>query len=179
MISKLMKPILFKPIYQERVWGGSDLETKLGREDLPTGQVIGESWEMVDRPEAQSVTAGGRSIRELIEADPEAMMGTGWQPEWPFPILVKWLDCQEKLSLQVHPPAAVAPELNGEPKTECWYVADATPEATLMAGLKVGVTRAQFEAGLKDGSLEELVHGFPVQAGESIFIPSFVLFSFV
>ena len=172
MISKLMKPILFKPIYQERVWGGSDLETKLGREDLPTGQVIGESWEMVDRPEAQSVTTDGRSIRELIEADPEAMMGAGWQPAWPFPILVKWLDCQEKLSLQVHPPAAVAPELNGEPKTECWYVADAAPHATLMAGLKAGVTREQFEAGLQDGGLEALVHGFPVKSGESIFILS-------
>lgn len=167
-----MKPILFKPIYKERVWGGSDLETKLGREDLPAGKVIGESWEMVDRPEAQSTTASGSSIRELIEQAPEAIMGAGWQPEWPFPILVKWLDCQEKLSLQVHPPAAVAPELNGEPKTENWYVADATAEASLMAGLKAGVTRAQFEQGLKDGSLEELVHGFSVQAGESIFIPS-------
>ena len=167
-----MKPILFKPIYQERVWGGTDLKTKLGRDDLPAGKVIGESWEIVDRPEAQSTTADGRSIRGLIEQDPEAIMGAGWQPEWPFPILVKWLDCQEKLSLQVHPPAAVAPELNGEPKTENWYVADAAPEASLMAGLKVGVTRVQFEQGLKDGSLEELVHGFPVQAGESIFIPS-------
>ena len=167
-----MKPILFTPIYQKRVWGGTDLETKLGRDDLPAGQVIGESWEMVDRPEAQSTTASGRSIRELIEADPEAMMGAGWQPAWPFPILVKWLDCQEKLSLQVHPPAAVAPELNGEPKTECWYVADAAPHATLMAGLKAGVTRGQFEAGLQDGGLEALVHGFPVKSGESIFIPS-------
>ena len=170
--SKRMKPILFIPIYQERVWGGTDLKTKLGRDDLPTGKVIGESWEMVDRPEAQSITAIGSSIRELIEQDPEAIMGTGWQPESPFPILVKWLDCQERLSLQVHPPAAVAPELNGEPKTECWYVADATPHAALMAGLKGGVTRAQFEQGLKDGSLEALVHGFPVHAGESIFIPS-------
>lgn len=167
-----MEPILFKPIYQERVWGGTDIETKLGREDLPKGKVIGESWEMVDRPEAQSTTSSGSSIRELIEAEPEAIMGAGWQSEWPFPILVKWLDCQEKLSLQVHPPAAVAPELNGEPKTENWYVADATPEASLMAGLKAGVTREQFEQGLKDGSIEELVHGFSVQAGESIFIPS-------
>lgn len=167
-----MKPIVFKPIYQERVWGGTDFKAKLGREDLPAGKVIGESWEMVDRPEAQSMTEDGRSIRDLIEADPEAIMGAGWQPEWPFPILVKWLDCQEKLSLQVHPPAAIAPDLNGEPKTENWYVADATREATLMAGLKAGVTREQFEQGLKDGSLEELVHGFSVQAGESIFIPS-------
>jgi mannose-6-phosphate isomerase len=65
-------------------------------------------------------------------------MGAGWPADRPFPILVKWLDCQEKLSLQVHPPAGIAPSLGGESKTEVWYVVDATPEATLMAGLKNG-----------------------------------------
>ena len=167
-----IQPIKFKPIYQERVWGGTDFEEKLGRDDLPEGKVIGESWELVDRPEAQSVTDTGSSLRALIESDPEQIMGAGWKAEWPFPILVKWLDCQEKLSLQVHPPAAIAPELNGQPKTENWYIADAEPHATLMAGLKKGVTRDDFEAGLKANELEDLVHSISVQAGESIFIPS-------
>ncbi|MGB0413598.1 MAG: type I phosphomannose isomerase catalytic subunit [Coraliomargarita sp.] len=167
-----IQPIKFKPIYQERVWGGTDFTAKLRRDDLPEGKVIGESWELVDRPEAQSVTIEGNSIRELIEEAPEQIMGAGWKAEWPFPILVKWLDCQEKLSLQVHPPAEVAPELNGQPKTEIWYIADAAPHATLMAGLKQGVTRDDFEAGLKSNELESLVHSIPVQAGESIFIPS-------
>jgi mannose-6-phosphate isomerase len=99
-------------------------------------------------------------------------MGAGWSADRPFPILVKWLDCQEKLSLQVHPPADIAPALGGEPKTENWYVVDATADATLMAGLKNGVTREDFEIGLKNNDLEPLVHTMHVQAGESIFIPS-------
>lgn len=166
-----MKFFIFNPIYQERVWGGTRFATDLGR-DLPAGKVIGESWEIVDRPEAQSTTAEGKTLRELISADPEGIMGAGWPADQPFPILVKWLDCQEKLSLQVHPPAAVAPELNGEPKTENWYIAKADPHATLMAGLKKGVRREAFEAGLKNNDLEPLVHTMHVTAGESIFIPS-------
>jgi mannose-6-phosphate isomerase len=166
-----MKHILFTPIYQERVWGGSNFERKLGRY-LPNGKIIGESWEIVDRPEAQSTTAQGATIRELIAANPEGIMGAGWSADRPFPILVKWLDCQEKLSLQVHPPADIALGLGGEPKTENWYVVDATADATLMAGLKNDVTREDFEAGLKNNDLEPLVHTMHVQAGESIFIPS-------
>jgi len=155
-----MKHILFRPIYQERVWGGRSLSQKLNR-TLPDDQVIGESWEIVDRPEAQSTTDAGQTIRELIAADPEGIMGAGWPAERPFPILVKWLDCQEKLSLQVHPPADIAPSLNGEPKTECWYIAEAEPHAILMAGLKNGVTREDFEAGLANNNLEPLVHTMP------------------
>ena len=71
-------------------------------------------------------------------------------PTWPitrhFPILVKWLDCRERLSLQVHPPAAVAPSLGGEPKTENWYIAQSSPNAELIVGLKRGVTRAAFRS---------------------------------
>ena len=135
-------------------------------------KVIGESWEIVDRPEALSTTSDGQTIRELIAADPEGIMGAGWPADRPFPILVKWLDCQEKLSLQVHPPARIAASLNGEPKTENWYIADAKTDATLMAGLKNGVSREDFEAALKRGELEPLVHQISVAAGESIFIPS-------
>jgi len=166
-----MRAIIFKPIYQERIWGGRSLEQKLGRK-LPEGKTIGESWEIVDRPEAQSATGDGRTIRELLERESEAIMGDGWKPDRPFPILVKWLDCQEKLSLQVHPPAEIADELGGEPKTENWYIAEAEPQATLMAGLKNGVTREAFEQALQQDALAPLVHTFPVQAGESIFIPS-------
>lgn len=166
-----MKHILFNPIYQERVWGGRSLSQKLNR-TLPENLVIGESWEIVDRPEAQSTTCAGKTIRELIASDPAGIMGAGWAAGRPFPILVKWLDCQDKLSLQVHPPADIAPSLNGEPKTENWYIAEAEPHATLMAGLKNGVTREDFEQGLANNDLEPLVHTMSVKAGESIFIPS-------
>ncbi|HAV12645.1 MAG TPA: mannose-6-phosphate isomerase [Opitutae bacterium] len=166
-----MNYYIFNPIYQERVWGGTRFATDLGRE-LPEGKIIGESWEIVDRVEAQSTTAEGSTIRELITADPEGIMGANWPAEKPFPILVKWLDCKEKLSLQVHPPADVAHRLDGEPKTEFWYIAKADPNATLMAGLKNGVTYEEFETALKKDTLEPLIHTLHVSAGESIFIPS-------
>jgi len=168
-------PLLFKPLYMERVWGGRSLEQHLGRE-LPEGKVIGESWELVDRPEAQSVVVNGplagKSIRELISEQACELMGPEYPADRPFPILIKWLDCQEALSLQVHPPASVAEELNGEPKTENWYIAACESHAKLMVGLKDGVSRGQFEAGLKSNALEPLVHSSAVKAGDSIFVES-------
>ncbi len=165
----------FRPLYQERVWGGRALETALGRE-LPPDRPIGESWEIVDRPEAQSVVAGGsakgQTIRELLARQTAGVMGPAWPAERPFPMLVKWLDCRERLSLQVHPPAAVAAEFGGEPKTENWYIADTVPGARLIVGLKRGVTRAQFEEALRRDAAEECVHHFRVAAGDSILVHS-------
>lgn len=169
-----MKVIRFEPIYKERVWGGQDLKGVLGR-DIPDGH-IGESWEIVDRPEANSrICAGawkGLTLREALEAHGDEIMGPGWSPRKPFPILVKWLDCQERLSLQVHPPAEVADELGGEPKTENWYIAGAKPGARLLAGLRKGVTRAEFEKALANNTLEPLVHALPSRKGDSLFVHS-------
>src|SRR5947207_2028941 len=165
----------FLPLYQERVWGGRLLETALGR-TLPSGEFVGESWEIVDRPEAQSFVHGGamngQSLRSLLAKHAAEIMGPGWPAEKPFPVLVKWLDCRERLSLQVHPPATVAGELGGEPKTENWYVAHTASDAHLLVGLKRGVTREQFEAAITDGSVEQCVHHFRVAAGDSILVHS-------
>ncbi len=165
----------FLPIYQERVWGGRALETALDRK-LPDGGPIGESWEIVDRKEAQSVIEGGQlsgqSLRAALNKHSAEIMGPKWPADKPFPILVKWLDCRERLSLQVHPPAAVAGELGGEPKTENWYIAQTGPEAELIVGLKRGVTREQFERALADNTVEQCVHHFRVAAGDSILVHS-------
>jgi mannose-6-phosphate isomerase len=167
--------IRLKPLYQDRVWGGRALENALDR-TLPADRPIGESWEIVDRPEAQSVVSGGlydgQTLREVIAGNSAAIMGPTWPAERPFPILVKWLDCKERLSLQVHPPAAVAPELKGEPKTENWYIAACAPGSHLIVGLKRGVTRPQFEKALADLTLDDCVHRFPVTAGDSILVHS-------
>ncbi len=164
--------IHFWPVYQSRVWGGRTLADKLGRE-LPEDGPIGESWEIVDRPEAQSVEVeSGKTLRELLIEHPESIMGPGYEPERPFPILVKWLDCAQRLSLQVHPPEEVANQLGGEPKTECWYIADATPDAALIVGLRKGVTRNQFEQAIENETLEPLLHRFAVQPGQSILLES-------
>jgi mannose-6-phosphate isomerase len=85
---------------------------------------------------------------------------------------VKILDAQETLSLQVHPPATVAPQLGGEPKTEMWYIIEAAPGAEVMAGLKHGVTRAAFEQALRLGTAAECVHRISAHAGDVLFLPS-------
>lgn len=165
----------FLPLYQERVWGGRALDTVLGR-TLPSGDLVGESWEIVDRPEAQSFVQGGslsgQSLQSILSKHSAEIMGPAWPAGKRFPILVKWLDCRERLSLQVHPPAAVAPELGGEPKTENWYIAQTAPGAELIVGLKRGVTRDQFQAAIGRNALEECVHHFRVAAGDSILVQS-------
>ncbi len=168
-------PIVFEPLYQERVWGGRRLEEDLGR-TLPVSAPIGESWEVVDRPDAQSIVKGGEfnglTLREIIRSDSSGIMGPGYDPERPFPILVKWLDCRERLSLQVHPPAEIAPELGGEPKTENWYIAAADPGAGLLVGLKAGVDRAEFERALREERLEDCVHRVECVSGDSVLVRS-------
>ena len=170
-----MHHILFKPLYQERVWGGRAFDDHLGRK-LPENSRIGESWEIVDRAEANSVVAAGpfagQSLRELLEAHTESIMGPAWEASRPFPILVKWLDCQERLSLQVHPPASKAEALGGEPKTENWYIAATRGDAAVLAGLKAGVSREAFEEALREERLEELVCRLPCRRGDSLFVPS-------
>ena len=165
----------FQPVYQERVWGGRVLESALGR-TLPGGRPIGESWEVVDRPEAQSKLVGGRwdgkTLREVLTTEGAAIMGPRYPAQRPFPILVKWLDCRERLSLQVHPPAEIAPALGGEPKTENWYIAETSGEAHLIVGLRAGVTRAAFARALVGQTLDSCVHRFPVGQGDSILVHS-------
>jgi mannose-6-phosphate isomerase len=89
-----------------------------------------------------------------------------------FPLLCKILDAREKLSLQVHPPASKAAGLKGEPKTEMWFIADAAPDASLYVGLQRGVTRAEFEQKIADGSVADCFHRIPVKAGDAMFLPS-------
>lgn len=173
-----MNPLQFSPIFQERVWGGRALADWLGCA-LPGSNPIGESWEIVDRPEAQSVVRGGpfagRTLREVIAAHARDVMGPGWDAARPFPILVKWLDCADRLSLQVHPPAALAAQLGGEPKTENWFIARAAPGAAVLAGLKPGVDAARFRAALADHTADRLVERHATAAGDSLLIESGVM----
>ncbi len=170
-----MSILKFKPIYQERVWGGRKLEEKMGR-SLPANKTIGESWEVVDRPEAQSIAANGpwegKTLRDLVKMEGDYLFGPGNNHQQPFPVLVKWLDCCERLSLQVHPPAEAAQRFGGEPKTENWYVAEATADAKLLVGLQQGVTRQDFEKALREETLEALVHRIPSRAGDSLLVRS-------
>jgi mannose-6-phosphate isomerase len=158
----------------ERIWGSHRLASQFGKK-LPPTATIGESWEIVDRPEAQSIVRNGplrgRTLHELWTHDRQEVFGK--VPESArFPLLVKLLDAHDTLSLQVHPPEKVAAKLGGEPKTEFWYVAFAIAGAKLLAGLRQAVTCDQFEKAVRDGTVADLVHTIPVKTGDSIFLPA-------
>lgn len=171
----MLYPLTFQPIFKERVWGGRNLE-RLYRKPLPPGVPIGESWEITDRPEGVSIIANGplagKNLRWVMEHHAEELLGQVKPQNGRFPLLVKILDAQETLSLQVHPPADKAAQLGGEPKTELWYVADAAPDAEIFVGLKRGVLRAEFERKIRDGTVAECVHRQRVKRGDAMFLPS-------
>ena len=158
----------------ERVWGGRRLESLFGKR-LPPAVPIGESWEIVDRPEAQSVVHDGplrgATLHKLWLEHRQEIFGEVLDSPR-FPLLLKLLDAQENLSLQVHPPRAIAERLGGESKTELWYIANAAPNARLYAGVKNGTTREKFLNALEHGGVEEHLHEIEVQAGDAMFLPS-------
>lgn len=170
----LTQPLVFEPIFMERIWGGRRLESELGKK-LPRHGSIGESWEIVDRAEAQSVVRDGplhgKTLHELwtqYGAEIFGHVAVGSR----FPLLVKLLDAHERLSLQVHPPTEIAAQLGGEPKTEFWYVAHAEPNAELLVGLKAATTRSKFEEALRSGAIADQVHTIPVKTGDAMFLPA-------
>jgi len=167
-------PLTFQPIFIERMWGGRRLESEFHKK-LPPQKRIGESWEIVDRSEAQSVVAGGplggRTLHELWTQQREEIFGDlAGTPR--FPLLIKILDAQEKLSLQVHPPENVASQLGGEPKSEFWYVAAANPDAEVFVGFREPITREMFEEKLRNGTVIDYIHKIAVGAGDAIFLPA-------
>lgn len=169
------EPIVFEPLFMERLWGGRRLESLYGKR-LPLGVRIGESWELVDRSDFQSVvhdgSLRGATLHELWTTRRTEIFGDGLPDSPRFPLLFKLLDCQDRLSVQVHPPADVAPRFGGEPKTEMWYFMHAALDSDLYAGLKRGVTPAQFDEALQQGHVADLIHRLPTRAGDAIFIPS-------
>jgi mannose-6-phosphate isomerase len=171
----MLYPLIFQPILKERVWGGRNLE-RLYQKSLPAGVPIGESWEISDRPEGVSVIANGvlagKDLRWLMEHHATDLLGPAKPCQGRFPLLVKVLDAQDRLSLQVHPPLGVASRLAGEPKTEMWYVTDAAPGAELYVGLNAGVTRESFAAKLKAGTVADCFHRLPVRKDDAMFLPS-------
>jgi mannose-6-phosphate isomerase len=184
----IASPLTFEPIFMERIWGGRRIETEFGKK-LPPNTRVGESWEIVDRSEAQSVVRNGplqgKTLHELwIEhreevfgAAPKVRCRTGVAREARalpkrFPLLIKLLDANEKLSLQVHPPEEIAARFGGEPKTEFWYVAAAEPGANLFVGLRETMSREQFEDALQSGTVAEHVHSVRVRPGDAMFLPA-------
>lgn len=173
-------PLTFTPLPQQRVWGGRQLETRFHRSLPNPSAPYGESWDLVDREEAQSIVATGPeplvglSLQELWTQHRASLFGDSLasHPSPRFPLLMKILDAREDLSLQVHPPEHLADHLRGEPKTEMWFIAHAEPGAKIYAGLRPDVTQENFITALADGTVADLVEVLYPRSGDCLFIPS-------
>lgn len=173
-----LSPLKFKPIYRERIWGGTLLAESLHRAVPAADGPIGEAWELVDRPEAVSVIDGGEldgvSFREALEYYGMSLTGPKVAAGARFPLLVKLIDAGERLSLQVHPDQdlAAARGHGAESKTEMWYIIAARKGARIMAGLSPRATRLQLRDLLNSPEIERMLQVYPSQTGDAYFIPS-------
>jgi mannose-6-phosphate isomerase len=168
-------PLRFRPFLRPMVWGGRGLGDVLGK-TLPTGDAYGEAWEISDHGSHHSVVASGpaagRTLRELMQQDAAALVG-----DWPapvFPWLIKYLDCHDWLSVQVHPGEEVVQNLwPGEnSKTEAWFVLGVRPGGRVYAGLKPGVDAHVLAAAMKAGTVADCLHSFEPKAGDCLFLPA-------
>jgi len=171
----IVYPLKFRPIFKERIWGGQTLRTVFGK-GLPEVAKIGESWELADLPEDKSKIINGPLAGETINTaiDKLGAAITGREDyEPPFPLLVKILDAQDILSVQVHPdPETCQRTGKGDPKTECWYIIDAAEGAVIYKGLKKGVTKDEFAQSIKEGNCDEFLEKVYVKQGECHFLPA-------
>jgi mannose-6-phosphate isomerase len=161
-----MYPLRFEPIYQYRLWGGRRLAGLL-TEPLPAGPV-GEAWVLSDREDHQSRVADGplkgRTIAELLEQCPEQMLGKLAGRFHRFPLLLKFLDAHEMLSVQVHPSGDTG-------KTEAWVVLEAGTKSRICAGLKPGTTEADLRLALTGGTVADRLACFTPKPGDAVFLP--------
>ena len=170
-----MYPLKFKPIFKNRIWGGQKLKEVFGK-DLPEGEKIGESWELADLPKDKTLIANGefagKTLISAIVTYPYEITGNEYFTG-PFPLLIKFLDAQDILSVQVHPDEETCKLLGeGEPKTECWYIISAEPGSYIYKGLKKGVTKSEFTEAIIDGDVSDLLAKVSVEAGQCHFLPA-------
>lgn len=168
-------PLQFQPEFKERVWGGRDLE-RFGFE-LPEGR-IGEAWTIGDHPNGTSRILNGelagKGLDQVREAYGQDFFGSkGFSEQGRFPLLVKLLDCQDDLSVQVHPHDGYAGLPERElGKTEMWYVLDAKPNAKIIYGLNPGVTRETLASSIAEHRILDSLNGVTVSPGDAFYIPS-------
>lgn len=169
-------PLTFHPILKRALWGGRRLGEILGKPLGPHAD-YGESWEIADHGEDTSIVSTGplegRTIRQLLEQDAGDLLGHARPANGLFPLLVKYIDARESLSVQVHPGDEIArARYNDSGKTEAWLVIAAEPESPIYAGLSNGVTADQFRAAVQNGQADQVLNRFAVQPGDCVFIPA-------
>ena len=173
-------PLTFSPVLKDYIWGGRNLETKLGR-TLPQETIIAESWEIAAHKDGTATVANGplqsKSLQELVELYGLDLIGNNskWALErGKFPLLIKILDANRNLSVQVHPKDdyALAHEGNELGKTEMWVVLHAEPDAEVILGVKSGSNSGTFRQAISDGNLEPFLHRIPVKTGDHVNVPA-------
>lgn len=165
-------PLRFRPAYKDYPWGGRRIIQRYRRRE-PRG-LYAESWEISDHPDGIATIANGRfrgmGFDHLMALHGPAIIGARHAAVY-FPLLIKILDARETLSVQVHPDEQAARRWGGEPKTETWYVLDATAGAGVYAGWEPGVTRSRVRRALQSGTVEKLLRFVPVLPGDTVFMP--------
>ncbi len=166
----------FAPIYKERIWGGRNLARVLGKE-LPEGIKIGESWELADLPEDKSTVINGpekgKTISAIINEWREDLLGNIELDAGQFPLLIKFLDANDILSVQVHPDYETAEKMGGNvrPKYEGWFIIDAKPDSFIYRGFKPGVSLSDVSKSINNGNLEDLLLKIPAKRGDFFYLP--------
>ncbi len=178
----MLYPIKFKPRIKERIWGGQAILKKKGSavSRLAKDKLYGESWDLSSVKGDVSVVANGmlkgNNLNEIIEVYMGELVGEENFERYglEFPLLVKYLDCNDKLSVQVHPDDALAEERhNSYGKTEAWYVVDCKPGAAIYLGFKdLNITREEYIAAVSESRLEPLLNKVEVHPGDVFFIPA-------
>lgn len=169
-------PLTFKPLYKNYLWGGRNLE-KLGKV-LPDG-IVAESWEISAHQDGMGIVAEGAlegsSLKELADGYGEKLLGSLSVSKYQraFPLLLKFFDANDWLSVQVHPNDEYARiHENDFGKTEMWYIVDAEPGSSILYGLNRKLTRAEFKKIIDEGRISEVLKKVPVSAGDIVYIPA-------
>ncbi len=183
----MLYPLKFQPLFIEKMWGGRKLQTILGK-SLPEGKLIGESWELYDFPpgvvegssewvsaEISNGPLAGQTLHAVASEFERELLGdvSLVGPHGQFPILIKFLDAREDLSIQVHPDEEYARTHPGAHlKTEAWYVIQADPDARILKDLRAGTTRDDFERAIQEGTVTKFVNSIRAKEGQCHFLPS-------
>ncbi len=176
-----MQLIKFRPILQSKIWGGSALfkmyPQKFSEAVESDLNSIGESWELSDQLplEKNSTVDGGNwdgvTLRSLLEKYPKEILGKSLENLEHFPLLYKFIDTQDYLSVQVHPGLKGVPIL-GQPKTECWYIVNAPEDAEIIVGLDTNLSKAEILSVLQTPDVKTILNHIPVKNGDVLFVPA-------
>ena len=170
---QVIYPYQLKPVIKEKIWGGRNLETVVGKQ-LPPNQMIGETWEAWEGCIVENGSYQGLTLDAVIDRDAAGVLGSASVGGRRFPLLFKFIDAQDDLSVQVHPDDTQAQAMENYPfgKTESWYILHAEPGAKLILGFNREVTPDEIATSIKNNTLVNLLASVPVQRGDVLFVPA-------